>query len=87
MAYVYLSSVIESHTNRNQLVAAHLGATFAGDILISCSTAYFLLEKRRNSLKQTQSLIDTLVRVTWQSAIPAALWCAFALGCALCIDD
>ncbi|KAH7092877.1 hypothetical protein BKA62DRAFT_64145 [Auriculariales sp. MPI-PUGE-AT-0066] len=53
--------------------AAHLSATFASDLLMTMSSAYFLLQSKKNSLRQTQTLIDTLIRLTWQSAAPAAV--------------
>ena len=67
----------------------------ASDLLITGTTAYFLLQSKKNSLKQyvidfsrhmgngltfalarrrTQTLIDTFIRITWQSAAPAAVW-------------
>ncbi|KZV99210.1 hypothetical protein EXIGLDRAFT_762747 [Exidia glandulosa HHB12029] len=63
--------------NLQHWFAAHLGSAFAADLLMTVSTAWFLIQSRRNSLKQTQTLIDMLVRLTWQSAAPSAL-CALA---------
>ncbi|KAJ6557916.1 hypothetical protein B0H19DRAFT_1376470 [Mycena capillaripes] len=59
--------------------AAHLSATFSGDIVLSLTTAYFLLKSKKNVLPQTVSLIDTLVRLTFQTAAPAALCAMFNL--------
>ncbi|EJD38856.1 hypothetical protein AURDEDRAFT_71747 [Auricularia subglabra TFB-10046 SS5] len=58
-------------------VAAHLGSAFAADLIMSISTAHFLLQSRKHSLRQTHGLIDMLVRLTWQSAAPSAA-CALA---------
>jgi hypothetical protein len=38
------------------------------------TTAYFLLKTKKNVLPQTVGLISALVRLTFQTAAPAALW-------------
>ncbi|KAJ6459178.1 hypothetical protein C8R47DRAFT_1162302 [Mycena vitilis] len=52
---------------------AHLSAVFAGDVLLSCATAFFLLKSRRGALPQSVGLISALVRLTFQTAAPAAI--------------
>ncbi|KAJ7060974.1 hypothetical protein C8F01DRAFT_178234 [Mycena amicta] len=59
--------------------AAHLGSVFAGDIILSCTTAYFLLKSKKDVLPQTVGLISALVRLTFQTAAPAALCAMFNL--------
>ncbi|KAJ7628023.1 hypothetical protein DFH06DRAFT_1442435 [Mycena polygramma] len=53
---------------------AHLSAVFAGDVLLSCATAFFLLKSRRGALPKSGGLISALVRLTFQTAAPAAIW-------------
>ncbi|KAJ7087978.1 hypothetical protein B0H15DRAFT_294954 [Mycena belliarum] len=62
-----------------QWFAAHLSAVFAGDMLISFSTTYFLIQSRREVLPQTVGLISALVRLTFQTAAPAAICAMFNL--------
>ncbi|PAV16758.1 hypothetical protein PNOK_0837800 [Pyrrhoderma noxium] len=60
--------------------AAHLGSIFAGDTLLSCATAYALLRAtNKHGLKQTNDLINALVRLTFQTAAPAAICAMFNL--------
>ncbi|KAI5121052.1 hypothetical protein M0805_008628 [Coniferiporia weirii] len=54
--------------------AAHLSSVFAGDTLLACTTAYFLLLKNpKGGLERTKNLIHALVRLTFQTATPAAI--------------
>ncbi|KAJ7458185.1 hypothetical protein FB451DRAFT_1564034 [Mycena latifolia] len=62
-----------------QWFAAHLSAVFAGDVIMSCTTAYFLLKSKKNVLPQTVGLISALVRLTFQTAAPAAIFAMFNL--------
>jgi hypothetical protein len=41
---------------------------------MSCTTAYFLIKSRNDVLPQTVGLINALVRLTFQTAAPAAIW-------------
>ncbi|KAJ7108736.1 hypothetical protein C8R44DRAFT_884772 [Mycena epipterygia] len=59
--------------------AAHLSSVFAGDILMSLTTAYFLLKSKQDVLPQTVGLINALIRLTFQTAAPAALCAMFNL--------
>jgi hypothetical protein len=52
------------------LTTAHLAA----DVLLSCTTAFFLIKSKKNVLPQTVGLISALVRLTFQTAAPAAVW-------------
>ncbi|KAH7101952.1 hypothetical protein BKA62DRAFT_701927 [Auriculariales sp. MPI-PUGE-AT-0066] len=53
--------------------AAHLSATFASDLLITSTTSFFLIRTKKHSLRQTHTLLDSLIRLTWSSAAPAAV--------------
>ncbi|KAJ6587454.1 hypothetical protein DFH09DRAFT_1307683 [Mycena vulgaris] len=59
--------------------AAHLSSVFTGDIILSMMTAYFLLKSKKNVLPQTVGLINALVRLTFQTAAPAAICAMFNL--------
>ncbi|KAJ7032022.1 hypothetical protein C8F04DRAFT_1360134 [Mycena alexandri] len=63
----------------SQWFAAHLSSVCAGDIILSLTTAYFLLKSKKNVLPQTVGLISALVRLTFQTAAPAALCAMFNL--------
>ncbi|KAJ7825552.1 hypothetical protein B0H14DRAFT_3874414 [Mycena olivaceomarginata] len=54
-------------------VNAHLGSVFAGDVLLTSTTAYFLLRSQRRALPQSEALIGSLLRLTFRTAAPAAL--------------
>ncbi|KAJ3759709.1 hypothetical protein EV360DRAFT_69277 [Lentinula raphanica] len=53
--------------------AVHLASVFAGDLMLSLVTAYFLTRSKKNVLPQTVGLITALVRLTFQTATPAAI--------------
>ncbi|KAJ7106766.1 hypothetical protein C8R44DRAFT_858278 [Mycena epipterygia] len=59
--------------------AAHLSSVFAGDFILSCTTAYFLVKTKKNVLPGTAGLINSLVRLTFQTAAPAGLFTLFTL--------
>ncbi|KAJ6562186.1 hypothetical protein B0H19DRAFT_1259767 [Mycena capillaripes] len=63
----------------SQWFAAHLGSVFAGDVIMSITTAYFLLKSKTDVLPQTVGLINALVRLTLQTAAPAAICAMFNL--------
>ncbi|KAJ6554791.1 hypothetical protein B0H19DRAFT_886999, partial [Mycena capillaripes] len=46
---------------------------FSGDIILSCTSAFFLIKSRRRALPETVGIIDTLIRLTFQTAAPATL--------------
>ncbi|KAJ7324044.1 hypothetical protein DFH08DRAFT_969042 [Mycena albidolilacea] len=52
---------------------AHLSSVFAGDLLLTSTTTYFLLRSRRRALPQSEALIGSLLRLTFRTAAPAAL--------------
>ncbi|KAK0497876.1 hypothetical protein EDD18DRAFT_1104382 [Armillaria luteobubalina] len=49
-------------------------APWPGDVLLAGTTAYFLLKTKKNVLPQTVGMINALVRLTFQTATPAAVW-------------
>ncbi|KAK2460034.1 hypothetical protein APHAL10511_007957 [Amanita phalloides] len=59
--------------------AAHLSTVFAGDLMVTLSTAFFLLRSRKEVLPQTVGIIDALIRLTFSTAAPAALCAMFNL--------
>ncbi|KAJ6478753.1 hypothetical protein C8R47DRAFT_1219304 [Mycena vitilis] len=84
--FAFLSIVIGSYfittaddVKIGQWFAAHLSATFSGDIILSATTAYFLLQSKKDVLPQTVGLISALVRLTFQTAAPAAICAMFNL--------
>ncbi|KAI4521705.1 hypothetical protein K525DRAFT_200624 [Schizophyllum commune Loenen D] len=59
--------------------AMHLSATFAGDLIMTLTTAYFLIRSKANVLPQTVGMINALVRLTFSTAAPAAVCAMFNL--------
>ncbi|THV02583.1 hypothetical protein K435DRAFT_836258 [Dendrothele bispora CBS 962.96] len=53
--------------------AVHLSFVCAGDLLLAATTATFLLRSKKNVLPQHSGLITALVRLTFQTALPAAI--------------
>jgi hypothetical protein len=46
----------------------------AGDVILSMTTAYFLIKTRKSVIStQTAELIRSLIRLTFQTATPAAV--------------
>ncbi|KAF9457861.1 hypothetical protein BDZ94DRAFT_1272121 [Collybia nuda] len=59
--------------------AAHFSSVFVGDMLITLGTAYFLIKTRQEVLPQTVGMINSLIRLTFQTAAPAAICAMFNL--------
>ncbi|KAJ7127671.1 hypothetical protein C8R44DRAFT_733112 [Mycena epipterygia] len=55
------------------LVGIHLGIVFAGDAVLCGSTVYFLLAHSKKVLPETGGMLNAIVKLTFQSAAPAAL--------------
>ncbi|KAJ7185246.1 hypothetical protein C8R46DRAFT_981778 [Mycena filopes] len=53
--------------------ATHMASVFGGDVLLTGTTAYFLLSSRKEVLPQTAGFINQLLRLTFQTAAPATL--------------
>ncbi|KAJ7512944.1 hypothetical protein B0H11DRAFT_2302969 [Mycena galericulata] len=84
--FAFLAIVVATYfiSTTNELAignwfAVHLSSVFAGDVILSLTTAYFLLKSKKDVLPQTVGLISALVRLTFQTAAPAALCAMFNL--------
>ncbi|KAJ7367021.1 hypothetical protein DFH08DRAFT_1005018 [Mycena albidolilacea] len=62
-------------------VAIHLAIVFAGDLLLCANTTYFLLKRLKQVLPQTAGMLNAVVKLTFQSAAPAALCTLINLVC------
>ncbi|KAJ7126316.1 hypothetical protein C8R44DRAFT_781582 [Mycena epipterygia] len=49
----------------------HLPLVFTGDIIMTTSTAYFLIKHKENVLPQSAGIFSALIRLTFQTAAPA----------------
>ncbi|KAJ7481635.1 hypothetical protein FB451DRAFT_133186 [Mycena latifolia] len=79
LATYYITLGVSASSKIANWFAAHLSSVFAADILMSFSTAYFLIKSKKNVLPQTVGLISALVRLTFQTAAPAAICAMFNL--------
>ncbi|KAJ7099685.1 hypothetical protein C8R44DRAFT_988557 [Mycena epipterygia] len=79
VATYYITVGVSASPKIADWFAAHLSSVFAADVLMSCSTAYFLVKSKRNVLPQTVGIISALVRLTFQTAAPAAICAMFNL--------
>ncbi|KAF7351780.1 hypothetical protein MSAN_01611400 [Mycena sanguinolenta] len=71
-------------TLQNQQVtdwfAAHLSSVFAGDVILSGTTAYFLIRTKKTVFStQTAELLRALIPLTFQTAAPPAIIAMFNL--------
>ncbi|KAF8199294.1 hypothetical protein K438DRAFT_1717576 [Mycena galopus ATCC 62051] len=57
-------------------ISIHLGTVVAGDLLLCGSTVYFLTQHSKEALPATAGMLAALLKLTIQSAAPAAT-CAF----------
>ncbi|KAL1745373.1 hypothetical protein HDZ31DRAFT_82016 [Schizophyllum fasciatum] len=71
LATYYISQ--EDTPNISIWFAVHLSFTFAGDVLLSVVTAYYLLKTRQDVLPGTVGLVNALIRLTFTTAAPAAI--------------
>ncbi|KAJ7851198.1 hypothetical protein B0H13DRAFT_2674330 [Mycena leptocephala] len=60
-------------------VEIHLATVFAGDVLLCGSTIYFLLFHSRHSSPETAGMLDSITKLTFQSAAPAAVCALISL--------
>ncbi|KIY67000.1 hypothetical protein CYLTODRAFT_454880 [Cylindrobasidium torrendii FP15055 ss-10] len=65
--------------NTSLWFACHWAGILAGDLMLTLLTIFFLIRSRRNVQSQGVSLITSLVRLTFQSAAPAAVCALFNL--------
>ncbi|KAK0463010.1 uncharacterized protein EV420DRAFT_1149802 [Desarmillaria tabescens] len=54
-------------------LSVHYATVSIGDLLLAVSTAFFLLRTKNSVLPQTVGLINSLVRLTFQTAAPPAI--------------
>ncbi|KAK0448921.1 uncharacterized protein EV420DRAFT_1275471 [Desarmillaria tabescens] len=54
-------------------LSVHYATEFVGDVLLAVTMAYFLLRTKKRVLPQTKNLLDSLVRLTFQTATPAVI--------------
>ncbi|KAJ6609031.1 hypothetical protein B0H10DRAFT_2065660 [Mycena sp. CBHHK59/15] len=73
-----ISTVLAFSFNKDALtshwVSIHLGTVFAGDALLCGSTMFFLLRRSKSALPPTASLLHAILKLTLQSAAPAAFF-------------
>ncbi|KAJ7715959.1 hypothetical protein B0H16DRAFT_1477043 [Mycena metata] len=57
------------------MIAAYIGLTLSGDLMLTGSTTFFLLRHYKNVIPRgpTASMLNSLLRITIQSATPAAV--------------
>ncbi|THH08100.1 hypothetical protein EW145_g2926 [Phellinidium pouzarii] len=80
LLFAYAASIVSTYytsTFNTPMIghwfAAHLSAVFVGDTLLASATAFFLISTSRHGLRQTKMLVNALVRLTFQTATPAAI--------------
>ncbi|KAJ6616727.1 hypothetical protein B0H10DRAFT_1798878, partial [Mycena sp. CBHHK59/15] len=75
--FAFLSIVVATYyiTTSNTVKISN----WSGDVTMSMTTAYFLDKTRKGVLPQTVGVISALVRLTFQTAAPAALCAMFDL--------
>ncbi|KAK0226698.1 hypothetical protein IW262DRAFT_1457949 [Armillaria fumosa] len=54
-------------------LSVHYATVFVGDVLLAVAMAYFLLCTKKRVLPQTKNLLDSLIRLTFQTAAPAVI--------------
>ncbi|KAJ6468594.1 hypothetical protein DFH09DRAFT_1222266 [Mycena vulgaris] len=75
LASIVASVFTFSRDSRNRIwITIHLGTGFAGDLLLCVTTTYFLSNRSKQALPQTAGILNAIVKLTFQSAAPAALW-------------
>ncbi|KAK0202355.1 hypothetical protein DFS33DRAFT_887863 [Desarmillaria ectypa] len=62
-------------------MSAHSATVFVADLLLAATTAFFFLKTRRNVMPQTVGMINALVRLTFQTAMPAVICALLILIC------
>ncbi|KAJ7819529.1 hypothetical protein B0H13DRAFT_2378322 [Mycena leptocephala] len=60
-------------------VEIHLATVFAGDVLLCGSTIYFLLFHSKHSSPETAGMLNSITKLTFQSAAPAAVCALISL--------
>ncbi|KAF7367968.1 hypothetical protein MSAN_00862100 [Mycena sanguinolenta] len=72
----YIETLQEQHTTDR--FAAHLISVFVGDVILSVTTAYFLIRTEKTTLSvEMAELIHSLIPLTFQTATPPAVVAMF----------
>ncbi|KAF7374663.1 hypothetical protein MSAN_00351200 [Mycena sanguinolenta] len=66
---------------RSPWIPVHLGTVFAGDFLLCGSMSFFLLTRSKQALPQTAGMLNAILKLTFQSAAPAAVCATVNLIC------
>ncbi|KAJ6488393.1 hypothetical protein DFH09DRAFT_1209516 [Mycena vulgaris] len=75
LASIVASVFTFSRDSRNRIwITIHLGTGFAGDLLLCVTTTYFLSNRSKQALPQTAGILNAIIKLTFQSAAPAAPW-------------
>ncbi|KAJ7315047.1 hypothetical protein DFH08DRAFT_1040734 [Mycena albidolilacea] len=69
----YISKGIERIDLAEQWFNIQLPLTMAGDVLLTTTTAYFLIKCKKDVLPQSVGIINALIRLTFQTAAPATI--------------
>ncbi|KAF7315750.1 hypothetical protein MIND_00090900 [Mycena indigotica] len=72
-AFVAVGFTFNDKPVRGTWISVHLGVVFGGDLLLCGSTAYFLLKHSKQVLPQTAGMLNAILKLTVQSAVPGAL--------------
>ncbi|KAJ7347333.1 hypothetical protein DFH08DRAFT_779581 [Mycena albidolilacea] len=83
MVAIVLATYFIAISQKNDVASwfgTHLGTAFAGDAILTLTTAYFLLKTKKQIISsQTAGIITSLVHLTFQTAAPASLVAMFNL--------
>ncbi|KAH8831225.1 hypothetical protein DL96DRAFT_1812121 [Flagelloscypha sp. PMI_526] len=73
-------SAILNKTSRisNTVFAIHTDCTFIADVLITLLSVFFLVRAKRHVLSRSTDLVNSLIKLSFQAALPASA-CAFTL--------
>ncbi|KAJ7704190.1 hypothetical protein B0H14DRAFT_3526764 [Mycena olivaceomarginata] len=69
----YISKGIERIDLAEQWFNIQFPLTMAGDVLLTTTTAYFLIKCKKDVLPQSVGIINALIRLTFQTAAPATI--------------
>ncbi|KAF7315769.1 hypothetical protein MIND_00092900 [Mycena indigotica] len=72
-AFVATGFTFSDQPQRINWISIHLGVVFGGDLLLCSSTAYFLMKHSKQVLPQTAGMLNAILKLTIQSALPGAL--------------
>ncbi|KAF8921142.1 hypothetical protein CPB85DRAFT_1210171, partial [Mucidula mucida] len=80
VATYYITSVGGESRHVGHWFAGHLATVFGADVIMTITTAFFLMKSRKKLHAQTSvGVFDALIRLTFQTAAPAAVCAMFNL--------